>query len=211
MVPLSIFSTRVCLVRTSFVFVFLISPLLDHTLSSSESNVSAVSLRMHFTNPEEKAQSVDGPEINRYAAPRFAACPYLLSKWCCRRVELASTVRHSPPPQNPEYTYRPNQVEPFVWPMHLYVILVFNRRFICPLPNKLNDQAANIADPRGNFFPPPRHLASLPPRSCQQFYIESNVYVMYIEERQSLQIYRNYLYPNTRRAGLPSRLLKPFS
>lgn len=88
-----------CLPGTYVLCFYFISPLLDHNSLPSQSKVSAISLRMHFTNLGEKVHFMDVPEINSYAAPRFAACPYMLSKWCCQKVEIALTVRHPPPPK----------------------------------------------------------------------------------------------------------------
>lgn len=185
-----------CLPGTSFVFVLSPSP----WATPSPPPASQLFLLYLYgrMNPEEKEQSMDVPETNKYTASGSDACPLLLSKWCCGRVEIALKVRRSPP--IPEYTYSLTKLSHFVWPMHLHVILVSNRRFICPLPTKSNDQARNIADPWGKFFP--RHLA--PSQVFSIVYIESNVW---IEERQSLQIYRNQLHPNTQRAGIPFRLL----
>lgn len=78
-----------CLPGTSFVFV----------LSPSPPPASQMLLLYLYgrMNPEEKEQRMDVPETNRYTASRFTACPLLLSKWCCGRIEIALKVRHSPP------------------------------------------------------------------------------------------------------------------
>lgn len=97
---------------------------------------------------------IEIPKINNYAVPQFGSCPPLLDGWCCQRVEITLTVRCplTPPP----HTYMPpGETKPFFLPIRIvFVILVFNPRFIRPLSGNLNVKGANIAEPSGDPLPP---------------------------------------------------------